>query len=154
MNLQFSRAHASDAGFLGSLAMRSKAYWGYSSSFMTACRAELCPPPGKLEDPAFIYVKATKGDGCVGFYALERISETQYELEALFVEPHWIGQGVGRALMDHAKSHVRKLGGNHLVIQGDPNAQSFYEAAGGVCAGTRESVSIPGRLLPIFHIHL
>ena len=46
------------------------------------------------------------------------------------------------------------MGYARMVIQGDPNAEGFYRAAGGRLAGTMESLSIPGRLLPLFHVEL
>lgn len=46
------------------------------------------------------------------------------------------------------------LGATKLIIQGDPNAERFYLAAGAVLTGTRESGSIPGRYLPTFAINL
>jgi GNAT superfamily N-acetyltransferase len=90
----------------------------------------------------------------VGFYAIQLTSSDIAELEALFVEPDMIGRGFGHMLMDHAKDRAATLGVGQMIIQGDPNATAFYEAAGGVCDGERESASIPGRFLPIFRISL
>lgn len=89
-----------------------------------------------------------------GFYILERVSGEEFELDALFVEPARIGQGVGRRLIEHAKQAVAAQGGRRLVIQGDPHAERFYKAAGGVFSGRRESDSIPGRYLPVYVIRL
>ncbi len=90
----------------------------------------------------------------VGFYALELLGSKEAELEALFVEPAMIGQGIGQKLIDHAKELAAGLGIRRVIIQGDPNAESFYLAAGGLADGERESCSIPGRFLPIFRIDL
>jgi predicted N-acetyltransferase YhbS len=78
----------------------------------------------------------------------------EYVLAALFVEPRYIGQGVGRSLIEHAKIDARKDRARSLLVQGDPNATNFYRAAGGVQIGERESASIPGRYLPEFRIPL
>jgi len=88
----------------------------------------------------------------MGFYAIERVSKTEYELEALFVDPKYIGTGCGRRLIKHALKNVATKGGEILVIQGDPNSEEFYLAAGGHQIGSRESGSIPGRFLPLFEI--
>jgi Acetyltransferase (GNAT) family. len=90
----------------------------------------------------------------VGFYALKRLSEAETELEAMFVEPAFIGSGCGRQLMEHAKAVAAALGAKQLIIQSDPYAERFYAAAGGVVTGTRESASIPGRYLPTLAIDL
>ncbi|WP_408634619.1 hypothetical protein [Nitrosococcus watsonii] len=46
---------------------------------------------------------AVEDERKLGFCALERLSLTQFELEALFVEPQRMGCGIGRAL-DGARS--------------------------------------------------
>lgn len=130
---------------LGDFAFRSKAFWGYSPEFMEACRAELWISDKDIASPNRHYVLAEAKGEIIGYYALERLSADEYELEALFVEPQHIGRGVGRRLIEHAKGHVRKDGARYLLIQGDPNATDFYHAAGGVQIGERESDSIPGR---------
>jgi len=147
-------ARAGEARLLSDLALRSKAHWGYSPDFIQRCRVELSYSEEQLlaEDMRFFVLE---GSGhVIGFYALERRSSTEIELDALFVEPTFIGQGFGRRLIDHAKSVAASLGAEQLTIQGDPNAERFYHAAGGVLTGTRESASIPGRYLPTFAVSL
>ena len=139
---------------LSALAMRSKSYWGYSKEFMEACRAELTVSPEDIGSDDFRYVVAEHELKLLGYYALEKCSEQEYELEALFVEPSSIGTGIGKSLIAHAKTMVIASGGKTLTIQGDPNAESFYRAVGGRKVGMRESASIPGRNLPLFVIEL
>ena len=87
-----------------------------------------------------------------GFYGLERISDSEMELEALFIDVDYIGQGYGRTLIEHAKAIAQKENVRNIIIQGDPNAEKFYLAVGGVKTGCKESASIPGRYLPTFSI--
>jgi GNAT superfamily N-acetyltransferase len=147
-------AHPGEARLLGELALRSKAHWGYSSEFLAAVQAELSYNENQLRSERMRFFVLEHEGRPVGFYALARQSETQIELDALFVEPEYIGKGLGRQLIEHAKSVAAAMGATQLVIQGDPNAEHFYRAAGGVLTGTRESGSIPGRLLPTFAIEL
>ena len=153
-SLLIRKAEVNEARSLSNLAIRSKAHWGYSPEFMAACENELVIAKSKLESDRFLYMVAEGNDEELGYYALERISESEFELEALFVEPKHIGSGIGRALLAHAKEAAAKMGGVTLIIQGDPNAEKFYLAAGGVRTGERESESIPGRFLPMFSISL
>ena len=141
-------AEPKDANELSALAMRSKAHWGYSAEFMTACRHELAITPEKMLDDNFDYVLVENGATVMGFYALERLSISQFELEALFVEPMCMGQGIGRALIEHAKQRVIASGGSTLLIQSDPHAEGFYRRAGAQFLDWCESASIPGRRLP------
>lgn len=139
---------------LSELALRSKAYWGYSPAFMTACRVELSVSTADIVHPDRSCWLAEIGGELVGYYALERLSSTEYELEALFVEPDFIGRGVGRQLIDHAKAIAQARGAKSILIQGDPHAARFYEAVGAIRIGERESGSIPGRFLPEFRLTL
>ena len=41
-----------------------------------------------------------------------------------------------------------------IIIQADPNAARFYESVGAEVCGERESASIPGRMLPLYQLHL
>jgi predicted N-acetyltransferase YhbS len=147
-------ANCSEAPLLSELAFRSKAYWGYSAEFIEACREELWVSAKDIDDPASEFVACEVGGSVIGYCAIEPISQNQYELEALFVEPQHIGCGNGRVLIKEAKKLAAQRGAESLLIQGDPNAEKFCLGAGGVKIGERESESIPGRFLPEFRIHL
>ncbi len=134
--------------------MRSKAYWGYPPEFMESCRSELTVDSEQMLSDEFDYVVAADKEMIVGFYAIEAVSGTEFELEALFVEPDRIGCGIGRLLVQHAVRNVANKGGETLLIQGDPNAIRFYSDAGARHIGNRESESISGRFLPLFQIRI
>lgn len=151
--MEIRAAQPEEAGALSELALRSKAHWGYSEEFMTACRNELTYTPEQVAAGGFHVLE--DGGEVRGFYALTKISPTALELEAMFVEPDCIGRGYGRALMEHAleqASHTEHI--ERLVIQSDPNAAQFYERAGARKIGERASGSIEGRLLPLYDIEL
>ena len=84
----------------------------------------------------------------------EELTYDERYLGGLFVEPAFIGTGLGRALMRHALAAARASGARTMVIHGDPNAGPFYEASGAVVVGRVPSGSIPGRTLPTFEIDL
>ena len=152
--LHIRNALPADAAVLSEIAMRSKAYWGYSPEFMDACREELTVLPEKVLADEVHYVVAEYRTKPLGFYAISHMQGVEYELEALFVDADQIGKGVGRTLMDHAKQTVCDWGGTTLVLQSDPHAARFYRSAGGELIGESESDSIPGRMLPIYRITL
>ncbi|MDX1500195.1 MAG: GNAT family N-acetyltransferase [Woeseiaceae bacterium] len=139
---------------MSALARRSKAHWGYPPEFLEACTEELTIDQARLADGNYPCFVAEHAGTVLGFYALDRISDSLVELDALFVEPANIRSGIGRALVRHAVAEARALGARRLVIQGDPNAAGFYTAMGARPCGERESASIPGRMLPLFEIDL
>lgn len=148
------RARGEDAPILSTLALRSKAYWGYSDAFIEACRTELTYTAQQIEAERFYFAVAEVDGTRIGFYALKWLSSAEVELEALFVEPSHIGKGYGRALIEHARCRAAERGASCMIIQGDPHAERFYRAAGGVLIGERPSASIRGRYLPTFRIAL
>jgi hypothetical protein len=133
---------------LSELARRSKAHWGYSASFMAACRDELTVRETQLP---LTFVKQLE-QGVAGFYTLSKVDPARTELDFLFVEPWAMRRGYGLELLSHARSKSRHLGGRVMVIQGDPHAAAFYQAAGAIQIGERPSDSIPGRVLPLYTI--
>lgn len=135
---------------MSELAFDSKAYWGYSSEFMQACRQELSVTPEKLESVLFTYRVYESNAEVLGFYALECLTEQEVELEALFVKPEHIGTGIGKALMTHAIELAKAKGFVSLKIQADPNTENFYLASGAILVGQQESASVKGRYLPVF----
>ena len=146
------RAGPGDAEALSSLAFRSKASWGYDIEFMKRCRGELSYSAAQIEAPRFRFHVCEIDGELAAFYALELQSETEAELEALFVKPTYIGKGIGKLLVQHVKSEAKILGIRTITIQGDPNADEFYRAIGSTPSGYRESASIPGRFLPVFKL--
>lgn len=77
--------------------------------------------------------------------------ETDGELYAIYVLPdHW-GSGVGRALMQAGEERLRELGHQHAilwVLEDNPRARRFYEAAGWTLDGTRRPIEIFGQPVP------
>ena len=148
------RALPEEAAAISDLTIRSKAHWGYDADFMDSCRAELTYSMQDIEADRYEFFVCCHESDLVGFHALDFDNPRMAELEALFVEPKYIGHGIGRALLEHAIEHARTRGAGVLMIQGDPHAERFYLAAGARRTGSRESCSVPGRVLPLFRIAL
>lgn len=151
-SIDIRKASPEEAPFLSKLALRSKAYWGYSEEFLAACTDELTIDPQAMSREGFHCFLAASGSSVLGFYAMRQVQIGEFELDALFVEPEHIGNGIGRSLVRHAVYTLSRHGGGRLTIQGDPNAAKFYVSVGARPAGERESESIPGRFLPLFEI--
>jgi predicted N-acetyltransferase YhbS len=96
---------------------------------------------------------ALGGGAPVGFYALG-LEAGALALDGLFVEPAWLGRGIGRALWQHAVAAGRALGHATMRIVADPNAAGFYRRMGAVAVGGEGSDFAPGRVLPVFRARL
>lgn len=144
------RALPAEATALSELALQSKAHWGYDASFLEKCKQELTLSEADLAaHEAYVL---TRADTLLGFYVLERLDVRRLKLSFLFVRPSCIGQGHGRALIEHAKRTAAELGARTMVIASDPDAERFYLTAGARRVGVRASSSISGRLLPLLEL--
>lgn len=94
------------------------------------------------------------GHTIVGFFALNFLGSAHPELEALFIDPDFIGQGWGSYLLNAAISVAKTYQAKSIKLQSDPFAETFYLANGAVKIGEAESHSIPGRFLPLLEICL
>jgi GNAT superfamily N-acetyltransferase len=73
------------------------------------------------------------------------------ELYAIYVAPDFWGSGIGRQLIAAGEEHLRELGhGDALlwVLEGNPRARRFYEAAGWELDGTERPIEVFGQLVP------
>ena len=140
-----------EAAALSALCFRSKAHWGYDEAFMALCRPTLEVQPQAIR--AGEVLVAADDDRPVGV-AQVAVSGTIADLALLFVEPAWIGRGVGKRLFQAAAAAARDRGCAWLEILADPNAAAFYAAMGAAAAGEAPSDAIPGRLLPLYRLAL
>ena len=139
------RARADDAATLTSLALRSKAVWGYDEAFMAACRAELTITADSIAGRP-TWVLEERG-ALLGFYQL-RIDDRMAEVAQLFIAPGSLRGGLGRRLWAHLEAQARAAGCTRLEVDADPHAEGFYRAMGMSRVGVAPSGSIPGRMLP------
>jgi GNAT superfamily N-acetyltransferase len=131
---------------LNELIMRSKSYWGYDRAFLEACRPHLMLSPEALEHD--LVSCAEVGNAIAGVSHLIVVSDEEICLDHLFVEPAFIGQGIGALLWQHAVEQARQRGAKALVFGSDPHARPFYERMGAVVIGENLSTILPGRRTP------
>lgn len=152
--LTYRAALSDDAVLLSRLAIRSKAFWGYSPEFMAAAVDELSVAANDICRSDFHCVLALITGKVAGFYVLENMSGEDIDLGSLFVDAEHIGSGIGRSLFNRAKLQATGFGAKTLHIVSDPNAADFYRAMGARYSGSKESGSIAGRFLPCFQLSL
>jgi GNAT superfamily N-acetyltransferase len=150
-NISLRAARSDEATALTELCLRSKAHWGYDEAFITACRAELTVAPAIIAGP-FFHIATVDGERA-------GVAEIGSEdgvwcLEKLFVDPRFMGLGLGRQLLDWAAKTAAAHGAASLEIAADPDAVPFYEHHGARRIGEEPSGSIPGRMLPLLELTL
>lgn len=109
---------------------------------------------GEADIAAGHVLVATGANDLARGVAVVRPSADGADLEALFVDPPAIGQGVGRALFHAAGARARRWGARRLTVLADPNAATFYERLGARWLRNAPSDAIPGRSLPLYEYDL
>ncbi|MCO5228215.1 MAG: GNAT family N-acetyltransferase [Thermomicrobiales bacterium] len=75
-------------------------------------------------------------------------------LDDLFIDPTFIGQGLGGRLLQHLITLARNRGISAIEFDAEPHAVGFYERYSAHTIGERSSTVVPGRTLPITEIRL
>ena len=134
-----------DAQVLTQIALKSKAFWGYSEEQIESWREELTITSELFKD--WRGSKFVIEDEIAGFYLLNRVNSRTCFLEFLFVHPKHIGKNIGKQLIEHAIHSCRNNSCEILNVLSDPFAESFYMKYGFKTISRKES-SIRGRFLP------
>lgn len=126
--LRIRDATTGEAPALEALQRRSSDVW-------EAYREQLAAHPDAIELPeefvrkGWVRVAVNVDDQPVGFSVVIPASPRVHELDGLFVEPHQMSVGIGRALVDDAVARARAQGARALEVTAGP-AQGFYERVG------------------------
>lgn len=73
---------------------------------------------------------AVSPTGSVVGFATFLIAGSVMELEDLFVDPPWMRQGIGRALILNVVALAGSRACDRLEVTANPHARAFYESAG------------------------
>jgi GNAT superfamily N-acetyltransferase len=135
---------------LREIAIASKSHWGYDLERVTQWAAMGDFSPEALREKE-VYV--AEADGRAVAWATLIGKGTVIWLDDLWVEPQWIGQGVGSRLFRHAVARAKHLGGKRLEWEAEPRAVGFYEKMGGQYMRDSEP-SAWGRVNPVMGVDL
>lgn len=147
MNIEIRRAVTTDSERATELARSAKAHWGYPAEWLDVWRDDLVVTADAIERHA-TFVASLEGQ-VVGVCQLQQ-SDDHTMLEHVWVDPRCHGQGVGRALVEHARQHARGV----IAIVADPNAEAFYVKLGARQVG-EVAAPMPGaplRVLPLMEL--
>lgn len=145
-------ARAGEATSLTALCIRSKAHWGYDAEFLRLSAASLRVSSADIA-LGRVVVAVDGRDRAIGVASM-LVEGDDADLGLFFVDPPFIGRGVGRALFKAAIQTAYLFGARTLTILADPNAAAFYERLGARFLRNAPSDAIPGRLLPLYEYDL
>jgi GNAT superfamily N-acetyltransferase len=122
------------------LTFASKAHWGYDHDLVAGWVEGLT-----FESERERWVAEVDGE-IVAWAALTQPAGGAAVLDDLWVDPAWIGRGLGTRLFRFAAKRARELGAERLEWSAEPNAVGFYEKVGG--RKLRDHVTEWGRIAP------
>jgi len=145
VNVLLRRARDDEGARLKEIAIEAKAHWGYEREAVVEWASHGDFTPDRLRE---LTVFVAEADGrAIGWASLIPRDEVWW-LEDLWIDPEWIGRGVGTQLFRHASDHAARLGAARLEWEAEPNAIGFYERLG--AEYVRDSgVTEFGRQLPV-----
>lgn len=150
-------ATAQDAPILTGLSHQSKNYWDYPQEYFLIWEDELNITSEYIDEhQVFVYEVAAR---IIAFYSVVELEEdicvadVQLEkgfwLDHMFVDPMWIGKGIGRSLFAHLGSQCMAQLIKKVRILADPHSGGFYDKMGCIYAGEYPS-TIAGRTTPLY----
>ncbi len=138
-------AHPQEGERLREIAIAAKSYWGYEPGSVETWAAMGDFSAQALADKA-VHVAEVDGRP-VAFATLIPKGEISV-LDDLWVEPQWIGQGIGAWLFRFCAEEARRLGAKRMEWEAEPNAVGFYERMGAQRLRDSER-TMWGRVIPV-----
>ena len=150
--IRIREARPDEFARLREIAIAAKSHWGYEPALVQEWATGGDFEPESLSE-RLVYVAIDEVEGePVGWASLIPRGKVGW-LEDLWIEPGWIGRGLGRLLFEHAGSRARELGAKRLEWEAEPNARGFYERMG--AAYVRDSDETEwGRVLEVLGLTL
>lgn len=131
---------------LSEIAKASKNFWNYPEEWMKFWEEDLMITEKYIkENEAYHFENEDKK--VIGFYSFFKENEN-IKLEHLFILPEFIGKGIGKILMEDFFEKTRNFDFENIILEADPNAESFYKKFGFETIELKPT-KIEGRFLPI-----
>lgn len=149
--MTIQKAIPGDHEILTQITKKSKAYWGYSNEQIEDWSPFLTVTEEYIETNSVFNLMLD--NQIIGYYSFFHESENSIKLDNLFVLPDFIGKGFGKLLMNDFLVRLQDLSVQKVVLNSEPNAESFYIKFGFVKIGQIET-SIKDRYLPIMELKI
>ena len=144
-------AEITDDEILTKITKQSKAHWGFSTEILLEWEHLLTISRKYIEENNV--TKLVKKGEVIGYYSYFKVDEKTLKLDNLFIQPSYIGTGLGKILMNHFLDQTKNLSLEKIILDAEPNAEDFYKKFGFVTVGQLES-SLKDRFLPIMELKL
>ena len=146
-------AQSNHADKLTQITIAAKRYWNYPETWIQIWLPQLTITSEYISENE-VWMAVIEGKPAA-YYSLKQEADGLW-LDNLWVQPEFIGKGVGKALFVHALERARQNNAATLRIEADPNAESSYDHMGAVRVGEKYRGEMDGqpRILPVMEITL
>ncbi|MRX69053.1 Acetyltransferase (GNAT) domain-containing protein [Flavobacterium resistens] len=149
--MKIEKANINDNEILTTITKKSKAYWGYSDEQIQKWDRNLTVTQDYIrENNSF---KLIENDLIIGYYSYIFKDVKTVKLDNLFILPEHIGKGFGKYLLLDFLNKMKEEKIERIILDSEPNAESFYSKMGFVKIGEFET-SIKNRFMPIMEMKL
>ncbi|MFH6934368.1 GNAT family N-acetyltransferase [Flavobacterium sp. FlaQc-30] len=149
--MKIEKANITENEILTSITKKSKAYWGYSAEQIQEWDKNLTISQDYIKEHN-VY-KLSINNLIIGYYSYFFRDEKEIELDNLFILPEYIGKGLGKYLVLDFLNRIKDQKVERIILDSEPNAESFYSKMGFVKIGEFET-SIKNRFMPIMEMKL
>jgi maltose O-acetyltransferase len=159
--INITKAKQSDHLILTEISFSAKRHWNYPVHYIDLWKNELTITEEYINQN--IVYKANYIEKVLGFYSIIENKSDFYSndifiqkgfwLEHIFIVPEYHRKGIGRLLINHARTVSSEKGISNLMIFVDPYAKGFYEKLGAEYLFDSKS-SIPDRLIPVYNLKM
>ena len=137
-------AELKDKEILNRISIESKMHWNYPLDWIENWKDDLTLKENDFSAQSIF--KLELSGSIIGFCAI-REHNKNYEITHLWLEPEYIGKGFGKLLLNETIKKVVKKD-KPIIVEADPNAESFYKSQGFETFDKIESYP-KGRFLPV-----
>ena len=127
-SFRIRRADPREGERLREIAIVAKSHWGYDVDRVREWAARGDFSEKGMRDKEFFVAEV--GGRVVGWSALIPREDVCW-LDDLWIEPEWMGRGVGGRLFRHAAERAKRLGARRMEWEAERHAIGFYEKVGG-----------------------
>lgn len=149
--MRITQAKPEDYKKLTEITFQGKSHWGYSKEQMEIWRKDLTISSEYIiQNEVF---KLILNEKIIGYYSFFFVDEKTIKLDNLFLLPEYIGKGIGKFMMIDFLTRVKQEKSTKIVLEADPNAESFYTKFGFKTV-TQKETAIKNRYLPVMELPL
>lgn len=139
---------------INALIARSKSHWNWPQAYLERALSLHLVTPDYLKRAASFEVWTSAPPELVAFFSLDT-SSTIPMLDNLWVEPSYIGKGIGRLACNYVVDLALRTGWSEVSVMPDPPSEGFYARLGFRDTGERVPSRVPGGpLFSVYRIHV